>query len=166
MPAPLPGPPAHHHPHGRRVIEGNCNWIDPTDDYTHDMLKLQRSDRFAWNGLSDQIEESTEPGGLRRRRVEPGDYQCPLKFAPPGIDDPPWIGELKANGVAKFPRPAPMWRLYFGEPINRRSAVIGIRTIRKYSNARQKRDVREAMLLLKAHFSALGHLWASFPDRP
>lgn len=161
---PLPTPPRRH-PAGNRVTTGKCRWISPAPGYKAALDKLESDDRFAWNGLVDQIEESIGPLGLGGSDFcQPVDYQSPLKYAPKGVVNPPWIGELKANGQPPklLRRPTPMWRLYFGEPLELRQAIIGVCVRRKFTNLQQERDVADAMGLLKRHFASLGHSWAPF----
>lgn len=154
-----PVPAAVDRPHGRRVIEGSCTWISPTAEYLDGVSDIRRRDPFAWGVLVDQIEQSMRPGGLARSQFrEPQDYRCPLERHPKGLSTPPWLGELKANGRPpgrlRLPR---MWRLYFGEPIDRPRAVIAIRLHHERTKNEQHRHIREAMQQLIAHFARLGH---------
>lgn len=152
---------------GRRVEVGRCRWITPSPEYAKAAAELQKSDPYAWETLAEQIEASQQAGGLRVAGFrQPGDYRCPLEYAPKDVVAPPWIGEFKANGNGKkplkWPKTEPMWRLYFGEPVNERRAIVAVSLLRKWTASRQRGDVAKSMKLLKAHFGHHGHTWAPF----
>lgn len=157
--------------HGNRVVRGNCHWLH-TPDAKEDLEGLRQKDSFAYGNLTGQIRESAG-AGLGRSVVysEPQDYRCPLDFAPRGVPDPPWLGELKAGGMAKRRGARKCeWRLYFGEPTNHQDHVVGIHlrasklsTLTVVQNKeRQRRDIKGAMRYLKTYFTQHGYLWAPF----
>jgi len=151
-------------PHGNRVVRGKCHWHH-TPDVRDGLDNLLRQDPFAHGNIKGQIEECEGSGLGRSPYRDPQDYRCPLKFAPPDVTDPPWLGELKASG-----KKGKQWRLYFGEPINYQDHVVGVtlrdsklNSLNRFQNShRQKQHIRQAMKFLKTFFKEHGYEWAPF----
>lgn len=154
-------------PHGERVVRGSCYW-EHTPDADHGLCQLRSKDPFAYGNILGQIEESEEGGLGSSMYRSPQDYRCPLAFVPKNEPDPPWLGELKAAD-----KRGTEWRLYFGEPINRRDHVVGVilrdsklRRLTVLQNGdRQRKHIKQAMRYLKTFFSEQGYQWAPFPQR-
>lgn len=160
-------------PHGNRVLRGLCHW-EHAPEVEAGFGDLLLKDPFAHGNLLGQIAESKSQRGLggsgRYRRER--DYRCPLEYAPTNVGSPPWLGELKAKGrpVRKRSNKHFEWRLYFGEAINRRDHVIGIKLGDKkpslteaQNRVHQRKQIGAAMKYLKRYFKDKGYRWAPFP---
>ncbi|MQY25131.1 hypothetical protein [Nocardia aurantia] len=157
----------HTFPYGNRVIRGKCHW-DMSPDVTVKLAELRQWDPFAAAGIQGQIEEAAGDGlGASSMYEDELDYRCPLRFAPDGVPDPPWLGEFKAHDHKRTE-----WRLYFGEAINFQDHVVGV-TLRdsklahlsgQQNTERQRKHITQAARYLKTFFRERGYCWAPFHD--
>lgn len=149
-----------------RVVLGGCAWED-SPQFVRDFAELLAEDEFGAMSLLELRDATRGPRGLARSRRD-RDYRVPLKPPRDGANviDPPWMGELKAQGKPVSRSDTRPWelRLYFGEPVEGEAArlCVGLGVGKKdpsssHAGKKQADHIRRLMAYLKKYYAERGY---------